>query len=55
MQAAAKAGVVRFGAIDVVVANVGIGHWAPVHTVEPDAYRRVIETNVQLRVSLVWL
>ncbi len=46
MQAAAKAGVTRFGAIDVVVANAGIEHWAPVQTVEPDAFRRVIETNV---------
>jgi NAD(P)-dependent dehydrogenase (short-subunit alcohol dehydrogenase family) len=45
MQAAAKAGVTRFGAID-VVANAGTEHWAPVQTVEPDPFRQVIETNV---------
>jgi NAD(P)-dependent dehydrogenase (short-subunit alcohol dehydrogenase family) len=46
MHAAARAAVARFGAIDVVVANAGTEHWAPVRTVEPDAFRRVIETNV---------
>jgi hypothetical protein len=46
MQAAAKTGVTRFGAIDAVVANAGTEHWAPVQTVEPDAFRRVIETNL---------
>lgn len=46
MQAAAKTAVTRFGAIDVVVANAGVEHWAPVLTVEPEAFRRVIETNL---------
>jgi NAD(P)-dependent dehydrogenase (short-subunit alcohol dehydrogenase family) len=46
MQAAAEIAVTRFGAIDVVVANAGIEHWAPVLTVEPEAFRRVIETNL---------
>lgn len=46
MQAAAASAVARFGAIDVVVANAGTEHWAPVRTVEPDAFRRVIETNI---------
>ncbi|MCV7230411.1 SDR family oxidoreductase [Mycolicibacterium komossense] len=46
MQAAAETAVTRFGAIDVVVANAGVEHWAPVLTVEPEAFRRVIETNL---------
>jgi NAD(P)-dependent dehydrogenase (short-subunit alcohol dehydrogenase family) len=46
MRAAAESGVTRFGAIDVVVANAGIEHWGPVLTVEPAAFRRVIETNL---------
>jgi len=46
MQAATKTGVTRFGAVDVVVANAGIECWAPVQTVAPDAFRRVVETNV---------
>lgn len=46
MQAAAKTAVTQFGAIDVVVANAGIEHWAPVTTVEPAAFRQVIETNL---------
>jgi NAD(P)-dependent dehydrogenase (short-subunit alcohol dehydrogenase family) len=36
----------RFGRIYVVVANAGIEQWAPVRTVEPDDFRRVIDTNV---------
>lgn len=46
MRAAVSTGVARFGAIDVVVANAGTGHWTPVRTVDPDAFRRVIETNL---------
>lgn len=46
MQGAADTAVARFGAIDAVVANAGTEHWAPVRTVEPEAFRRVIETNV---------
>ncbi|WP_218620452.1 SDR family NAD(P)-dependent oxidoreductase [Mycolicibacterium hippocampi] len=46
MQDAATTAVARFGAIDVVVANAGIEHWAPVRTVAPQAFRQVIETNV---------
>jgi NAD(P)-dependent dehydrogenase (short-subunit alcohol dehydrogenase family) len=46
MQDAAATAVARFGAIDVVVANAGIEHWAPVLAVDPEAFRRVIETNV---------
>jgi NAD(P)-dependent dehydrogenase (short-subunit alcohol dehydrogenase family) len=46
MQSAAKTAVTRFGAIDAVIANAGTEHWAPVLTVDPDAFRRVIETNV---------
>ena len=46
MQDAADAAVARFGAIDVVVANAGVEQWAPVRAVDPEAFRRVIETNV---------
>lgn len=46
MQAAVTAAVERFGGIDVVVANAGIEQWAPVRTVEPRDFRRVIDTNV---------
>lgn len=46
MQAAATAAVERFGGIDVLVANAGIEQWAPVHTVEPNDFRRVIDTNL---------
>ncbi|CAN5560733.1 SDR family oxidoreductase [soil metagenome] len=46
MHAAANTAAARFGAIDIVVANAGTEHWAPVRTVEPDVFRRVIETNV---------
>jgi NAD(P)-dependent dehydrogenase (short-subunit alcohol dehydrogenase family) len=46
MQVAENTAVARFGAIDAVVANAGTEHWAPVRTVEPEAFRRVIETNV---------
>lgn len=46
MQAAVNTAMSRFGAIDVVVANAGLENWAPVRTVEPDAFRRVIETNL---------
>lgn len=46
MRAAAETAVTRFGAVDVVVANAGIEHWAPVLSVEPETFRRVIETNL---------
>lgn len=46
MQAAATAAVKRFGGIDVVVANAGIEQWAPVRTVEPNDFQRVIDTNI---------
>lgn len=46
MQAAADSAVAHFGGINVVVANAGIEHWAPVRTVDPSVFRRVIETNV---------
>jgi NAD(P)-dependent dehydrogenase (short-subunit alcohol dehydrogenase family) len=46
MQGAANTAQTRFGAIDVVVANAGTEHWAPVSAVDPAAFRQVIETNV---------
>jgi NAD(P)-dependent dehydrogenase (short-subunit alcohol dehydrogenase family) len=53
LQGALEDGVDRFGAIDVVVANAGIECWAPVETVELDAFRRVIETNDLSEESIV--
>ena len=46
MQDAADTAAARFGGIDVVVANAGTEHWAPVRTVDPQSFRQVIETNV---------
>jgi NAD(P)-dependent dehydrogenase (short-subunit alcohol dehydrogenase family) len=46
MQAAVDTAMGRFGRIDAVVANAGVEHWAPVCTVDPQAFRQVIETNV---------
>ncbi len=46
MRSAAETAVSRFGAIDVVVANAGVEHWGLVETVEPETFRRVIETNL---------
>ncbi|WP_354525143.1 SDR family oxidoreductase [Mycolicibacterium sp. 624] len=45
-QAAVDAAMGRFGRIDVVMANAGVEHWAPVCTVDPQEFRQVIETNV---------
>jgi NAD(P)-dependent dehydrogenase (short-subunit alcohol dehydrogenase family) len=46
MQTAVQEVVARFGGIDVVLANAGVEQWEPVRTVEPEDFRRVIETNV---------
>lgn len=46
MQTAAQRAAARFGGIDVVLANAGVEQWKPVRTVEPQDFRRVIETNV---------
>lgn len=46
MQAAAAAGVERFGGIDVVVANAGINSYGSVLQVDPEAFKRVLDVNV---------
>src|ERR1700761_8236059 len=46
MQGAAKAAVEKFGGIDVVVANAGIGSYGSVLQVDPEAFRRVIDVNL---------
>ncbi|MBV8863755.1 MAG: SDR family NAD(P)-dependent oxidoreductase, partial [Mycobacterium sp.] len=46
MQAAAEAAVEKFGGIDVVVANAGIGSYGSLLQVDPEAFRRVIDVNL---------
>jgi NAD(P)-dependent dehydrogenase (short-subunit alcohol dehydrogenase family) len=46
MQAAADQAVERFGGIDVVMANAGIGSYGSVLQVDPEAFRRVIDVNL---------
>lgn len=46
MRQAADAAVERFGGIDVVVANAGIGSYGSLLQVDPEAFRRVIDINL---------
>jgi NAD(P)-dependent dehydrogenase (short-subunit alcohol dehydrogenase family) len=46
MQAAADQAVARFGGIDVVVANAGIGSYGSVLGVDPEAFKRVVDVNL---------
>src|SRR5947209_4267956 len=46
MNAVADAAVKKFGGIDVVVANAGIGSYGSVLNVDPDAVRRVLDVNL---------
>ena len=46
LQAAVDGTVERFGGIDVVMANAGIGAGGTVRTMDPDAWDRVIEVNL---------
>ncbi len=46
MQSVAQTAQERFGGIDVVVANAGTEAWAPVHSTDPEAFHRIINTNV---------
>jgi NAD(P)-dependent dehydrogenase (short-subunit alcohol dehydrogenase family) len=46
MQAAADAAVEKFGGIDVVIANAGIGSYGSLLQVDPEAFRRVIDINL---------
>jgi NAD(P)-dependent dehydrogenase (short-subunit alcohol dehydrogenase family) len=36
----------RFGGLDVLVNNAGVGHFAPVHELTPEQWREVIDTNL---------
>lgn len=46
IQSAADQAVERFGGIDTVVANAGIGSYGSVLQVDPDAFRRLFDVNV---------
>ncbi len=46
MQAVVDKGVERFGGIDVVMANAGIGSYGSVLQVDPKAFRQLMEVNV---------
>jgi NAD(P)-dependent dehydrogenase (short-subunit alcohol dehydrogenase family) len=46
MQAAASKGIERFGGIDIVIANAGIGTYGSVLNVDPQAFRTLIDVNV---------
>ncbi|MET8795821.1 SDR family oxidoreductase [Nocardia sp. NPDC004568] len=46
MEAAVARGVERFGGIDIVVANAGIGSYGSVLAVDPAAFRRVVDVNL---------
>ena len=46
MAGVVRAGVERFGGIDVVMANAGIGSFGSVLNVDPEAFRRVIDINL---------
>lgn len=46
MEGATAAGLERFGAIDVVLANAGIASYGSVARVDPAAFRRVLDVNV---------
>jgi NAD(P)-dependent dehydrogenase (short-subunit alcohol dehydrogenase family) len=46
MHAAASRAIDRFGGIDVVVANAGIGCFGSVLQVDPDAFKTVIDVNI---------
>lgn len=46
IRAAVDAGVERFGGIDVVVANAGVGSWVPILDMGPEEFRRVIDVNL---------
>ena len=46
MQNAVDKGIERFGGIDIVVANAGIGTYGSVLQVDPEAFRTLIDVNV---------
>jgi NAD(P)-dependent dehydrogenase (short-subunit alcohol dehydrogenase family) len=46
LQAATDAAAAHFGRLDVIVANAGIATMAPLQTLDPDAFDRVIDINL---------
>jgi NAD(P)-dependent dehydrogenase (short-subunit alcohol dehydrogenase family) len=46
MQAAVDQGIERFGGIDIVMANAGIGTYGSVLQVDPEAFKRLLDVNV---------
>jgi NAD(P)-dependent dehydrogenase (short-subunit alcohol dehydrogenase family) len=46
LRAAMRDAAVHFGRIDVVIANAGIDTMAPMATIDPEAYERVIDVNL---------
>jgi len=46
LQAAVDAAAEHFGAIDVVIANAGVAAMAPIEIIDPDAWERVIDINL---------
>ncbi len=46
LEAAVEGSIERFGGIDIVMANAGIGGGGPVRHTDPDAFERVIEVNL---------
>jgi len=44
--AAVDAGVARFGGIDAVVANAGVGSWVSILEMSPEEFRRVVDVNL---------
>jgi NAD(P)-dependent dehydrogenase (short-subunit alcohol dehydrogenase family) len=44
--AAVTAAVARFGGVDAVVANAGVGSWMSISDIEPEEFRRVLDVNL---------
>lgn len=45
-RAAVASAVERFGGLDILVANAGVGHYAPVGEMDPATWRTIIDTNL---------
>ncbi len=45
-QAAVSAGVEAFGSIDFVIANAGVGHFAPIQELSPEQWQETIDINL---------